>query len=151
MQTLFRRAHRRASKAATFGLLAFVVSGCCSTVSGPSAPAASYTMLLQPGELRFFDADTPSSTTQIHLTLRFDSPEHTVRMRQIDPGCLPLPGDACQSFADKTFPPRPPGVLEFGDSLQPHGNRTRIVIQNPSADAAVPLTLTIAPHRAGCT
>ena len=132
-------------------MLAAATSGCCSTVAGPSAPAASYTITLQPGELRYFDADTPSKTTQINLTFRFDSPEPTVRMRQIDPGCLPALGDACQSFADKTFPPRPPGVLQFGDLLQPHGNRTRIVIQNPSADTAVSLTLTIEPRQAGCT
>jgi hypothetical protein len=132
-------------------MLAAATSGCCGTVAGPTAPAASYAITLQPGELRYFDASTPSKTTQINLTFRFDSPELTVRFRQIDPGCLPGPGDACHSFVDSITPPRPAGVLQFGNTLQPHGDRTRIVLQNPSSDTTVSLTLTIEPRQAGCT
>lgn len=39
-------------------------------------------------------------------------------MRQIDPGCLPGPGATCQSFVDANLPPRPAGVLQFGNTLQ---------------------------------
>jgi len=42
-------------------------------------------------------------------------------------------------------------VLRFGNTLQPNGPRTRIVIQNGSASETVTYTVTITPHRAGCT
>lgn len=131
--------------------LALFSAGCCPSVAGPTAPAASYSMTLAPGEVRFFDADTPSSTTQINLTFRIELQDALVRLRQVDPGCLPHPGDECQNFYDSTLTPRPSGVVQFGNGLQPHGARTRVVLENPSADRAVAVGLTIEPRRAGCT
>ncbi len=125
--------------------------GCCSSMSGPTAPAASYSGTLAPGELRFYDADIPSSTTQINLDLTLDSTTIPLRLRQIDSACLPAAGDTCQSFYDSVTPPRPAGVLRFGNALQPNGPRTRIVLQNMSSSETLNYSLTITPHRAGCT
>ena len=126
-------------------------AGCCSSVSGPTEPAASYSGTLAPGELRFYDADIPSSTTQINLDLTLDSTTIPLRLRQIDPACLPAADDTCQSFYDSVTPPRPAGVLRFGNTLQPNGPRTRIVLQNMSSSETLNYSVTITPHRAGCT
>lgn len=126
-------------------------AGCCPTVSGPSAPAASHSGRLAPGEFQFYDVDTPSSTTQINLDFSLDSTTIPLRLRQIDPSCMPAAEDACVNFYDSTMPVRPPGVLRFGNALQPHGSRTRIVLQNMSPTETVSYSVTIAPHRAGCT
>ena len=131
--------------------LALLAAGCCPTVSGPTSPAASYSMTLAAGEVRFFDADTPASTTQINLTFRIESVDALLRLRQIDPGCLPGPGDACQNFYDTTLTPRPAGVVQFGNALQPQGLRTRVVLENPSPDRSLAVSLTIEPRQAGCT
>ena len=131
--------------------LGLLAAGCCPTVAGPTSPAASYSMTLTPGEVRFFDADTPESTTQINLTFRIELQDAPLRLRQIDPGCVPRPGDECQNFYDTTLTPRPSGVVQFGNGLQPHGSRTRVVLENPSSDRAVAVSLTIEPRRAGCT
>jgi len=131
--------------------LALSAAGCCPTTAGPTAQAASYSMTLAPGEVRFFDADTPASTTQINLTFRIESVDAPLRLRQIDPGCLPRPGDECQNFSDTTLPPRSSGVVQFGNTLQPHGLRTRVVLENPSPDRSTAVALTIEPRRAGCT
>jgi hypothetical protein len=133
-----------------WGLASFA-AGCCPTTAGPTAQAASYSMTLTPGEVRFFDANTPDSTTQINLTFRIESVEAPLRLRQIDPGCLPGPGDACQNFYDTTLTARPAGVVQFGNGLQPHGLRTRVVLENPSPDKSMDVALTIEPRRAGCT
>ena len=125
--------------------------GCCSSVAGPTGLAASYSGTLAPGEFRFHDADISSSTTQINLDFSLDSASIPLRLRQIDPSCLPAPDDACQSFYDATMAPRPPGVLRFGDTLQPHGTRTRIVLHNTSSDERVTYTVTITPLSGGCT
>jgi hypothetical protein len=127
------------------------VTGCCSSMAGPTASAASYSATLGPGELRFYDAEIPSSTTQINLDFTLDSATIPLRLRQIDPSCLPSESDACRTFYDATMPARPTGVLRFGNTLQPNGPRTRIVIQNGSASETVTYTVTITPHRAGCT
>jgi hypothetical protein len=113
--------------------------------------AASYSGTLAPGEFRFYDADIPSSTTQINLDFSLDSATIPLRLRQIDPSCLPAADDACQSFYDATLAPRPVGVLRFGNALQPHGTRTRIVLQNTSSTETATYTVTITPLRAGCT
>lgn len=126
-------------------------AGCCSSMAGPTAPAASYSATLGPGEFRFYDAEIPSSTTQINLEFILDSSTIPLRLRQIDPSCVPPANDACQSFYDATMPPRPANVLRFGNVLQPNGPRTRIVLQNTSTADSVTYTVTIAPHRAGCT
>lgn len=126
-------------------------AGCCPTVSGPTAPAASYSGRLAPGEFQFYDADIPSDTTQINLDFSLDSTTIPLRLRQIDPSCLPAAEDTCLSFYDSTLPPRTAGVLRFGNSLQPHGTRTRIVLQNMSPTETVAYSVTITPHRAGCT
>lgn len=125
--------------------------GCCSSIAGPTAPAASYSASLAPGEIRFYDAAIPSSTTQINLDFTLDSATVPLRLRQVDPSCVPSDSDVCQSFYDATTPPRPPGVLRFGNTLQPNGTQTRIVLQNMSPTESVTYTLTITPHRAGCT
>jgi hypothetical protein len=127
------------------------VVGCCRSVSGPTAPAASYSGTLRPGEFQFYDADIPSSTTQINLDLSLNSTTIPLRLRQIDPSCLPAADDMCQSFYDATTPPRPDGVLRFGNALQPHGSRTRIVLQNMSPSETMTYSVTITPHQAGCT
>jgi hypothetical protein len=131
--------------------LGLSAAACCPSVAGPTAPAASYSVTLAAGEVRFFDADTPASTTQINLSFRIESTEALVRLRQVDPGCLPGPGDTCQSFSDSTLPARSAGVVQFGTTLQPHGSRTRVVLENPATDRAVAIGLTIEPRRAGCT
>jgi hypothetical protein len=130
---------------------AVAAAGCCPTVGGPTAPTASYTATLQPGEFQFYDADIPASTTQINLDFTLNSATVPLRLRQIDPSCLPGPDDTCQSFYDTTTPPRPAGVLRFGNALQPHGSRTRIVLQNMSFTESLTYTFVIAPRRAGCT
>ena len=126
-------------------------AGCCSTVSGPTAPAASYSGTLKPGEFQFYDADVPASTTQINLDIMLNSETIPLRLRQIDPSCLPTTEDNCQNFYDATTPPRPAGVLRFGNTLQPHGSRTRVVLQNQSLTETLTYSITITPHRAGCT
>jgi hypothetical protein len=126
-------------------------AGCCPTTAGPTAPAAAYSATLAPGELQFYDANTPSTTTQIDLDFTLNSTTIPLRIRQIDPTCLPAAGDSCQNFYDATTPPRPDGVLRFGNGLQVHGLRTRIVLQNMSATETLTYSVTIAPRRAGCT
>lgn len=126
-------------------------AACCPTTSGPTGPAVSYSAQLRPGELRYYDVDIPKGTTQVNLQFSIDSLTVPLRLRQIDPYCLPSPDDSCQSFIDKTTPPRPAGVYSFGDVLPPQGMRTRIVLQNMSADETVTYTVTITPHQAGCT
>ena len=136
-------------------VLVFVIgvacAGCCSSVSGPTGQVVSYSATLAPGEFRFYDAEVPSSTTQINLDFTLDSSAIGLRLRQIDPSCLPAADDTCQSFYDATMPPRPAGVLRFGNTLQPHGTRTRIVLQNTSPTETVTYSLTITPFRGGCT
>jgi hypothetical protein len=126
-------------------------AGCCPTTAGPTAPAASYSDTLAPGEFRFYDADTPSTTTQIDLDFSLNSTTIPLRTRQVDPACLPAVEDTCQNFYDATTPPRPAGVLRFGNGLQVHGSRTRIVLQNMSTSETLTYRVTIAPRRAGCT
>lgn len=126
-------------------------AGCCSSMAGPTAPAASYSAMLAPGEFRFYDAAIPSSTTQIDLDFTLDSAAAALRLRQIDPACLPSASDGCESFYDATIPPRQAGVLRFGNTLQPNGTQTRIVLQNVSSSETVTYTITITPRRAGCT
>jgi len=125
--------------------------GCCPSVAGPTAPAASYSDSLRPGEFRFYDAETPSSTTQINLDITLNSTTVPLRIRQIDPSCVPTTDDNCQNFYDATTPPRSAGVLRFGNTLQPHGSRTRVVLQNQSLTETMTYSITIEPHRAGCT
>jgi hypothetical protein len=125
--------------------------GCCSSVSGPTAPAASYSGTLAPGEFRFYDADIPSSTTQINLDLMLDSTTIPLRLRLIDQACLMAAEDTCQSLYDAVTPPRPAGVFRFGNALQPNGPRTRIVLQNMSSSETLNYSVTITQHRAGCT
>jgi hypothetical protein len=132
-------------------VLGLFAAGCCPTTAAPTAPAASYSMTLAPGEVRFFDAETPDSTTQINLIFRIESLDALLRLRQIDPGCLPGPDDACRNFYDTTLTPRPSGVVQFGNTLQPYDLRTRLVLENPSPDRSIALAITIEPRRAGCT
>ena len=138
--------------ALTLGVAAGIApAGCCPTVSGPSAPAESHSGRLAPGEFQFYDVDTPRSTTQINLDFTLDSTTIPLRLRQIDPSCMPAADDACVNLYDSTMAPRPAGVLRFGNALQPHGASTRIVLQNLSPSETVSYSVTIAPHRAGCT
>jgi hypothetical protein len=125
--------------------------GCCPSVAGPTAPAASYSDSLRPGEFRFYDAETPASTTQINLDITLNSTSVPLRIRQIDPSCVPTTDDNCQNMYDATTPPRAAGVLRFGNTLQPHGARTRVVLQNQSLTETMTYSITIEPHRAGCT
>jgi len=134
--------------AAGAGMASF---GCCQSVSGPTAPAASYSGTLTPGEFKFYDIDVPASTTQINLDITLDSTTIPLRLRQIDPSCVPTTEDTCQNFYDATTPPRPAGVLRFGNALQPHGSRTRVVLQNQSLTDTLTYSITITPHRSGCT
>jgi hypothetical protein len=131
--------------------VAMASTACCPTTAGPTAAVASYSATLAPGELQFYDADTPASTTQINLDFTLNSTTIPLRLRQIDPSCLPAVDDACQSFYDAVMPPRQTGVLRFGNTLQPHGLRTRVVLQNTSSTESVTYTVTIEPRRAGCT
>jgi hypothetical protein len=131
--------------------LGLVSAGCCPAPAGPTAPAASYSGTLAPGELQFYDADTPSTTTQVNLDFTLNSTTIPLRIRQVDPACLPTGEDTCRNFYDATIPPRSDGVLRFGNGLQVHGSRTRIVLQNMSGSEALTYSVTIAPRRAGCT
>ena len=131
--------------------VAIASGGCCPSVSGPTAPAASYSGTLKPGEFHFYDVEVPASTTQINLDIRLDSTTVPLRLRQIDPSCLPTTKDNCQNFYDATTPPRPTSVLRFGNTFQPHGSRTRVVLQNQSLTETLGYSITITPHRAGCT
>jgi len=80
-----------------------------------------------------------------------DSAAIPLRVRQIDPSCMPSDNDGCRSSYDVTMPPRPSGVLRFGSTLQPNGTQTRIVLQNMSSAETVTYTITITPRRAGCS
>jgi hypothetical protein len=133
-------------------LLAVFAWGCCPTTAGPTAAAVSFTAFIPPGELRVYDVDTPSGTTQINLTFRA-APETVFRLLQIDPSCAPTAPDTCQAFADKTYTARPSGVSQFGDSLQPRGTRTRIALinPNPAGEVSAFVEFTVEPRRAGCT
>jgi hypothetical protein len=130
---------------------ALLAAACCPTTAGPTAPSATFTTSLGPGEFRFIDADTPSSTTQIDLTFRIEQVDAPIHLRQIDPNCLPAAGDSCQTFYESTLTARPAGVQQFGNALQPHGARTRIVVRNPSDERTITISVTVQPHRAGCT
>jgi len=121
------------------GVAVFSV-GCCSSMAGPTAPAESYSATLAPGEVRFYDAAIPSSTTQINLDFTLDSATVPLRLRQVDPSCVPSEGDVCQSFYEATTPPRPPAIFRFGNTLQPNGTQTRIVLQNMSPTESVTYT-----------
>jgi len=59
--------------------------------------------------------------------------------------------DGRTNCAGRKLPPRPASVLRFGNVLQPQGQRTRIVLQNMSPTDTVTYSITITPHRAGCT
>jgi hypothetical protein len=147
-----RRGRFRASLAIVLASgVAVSSAGCCSSMAGPTAPAASYSATLAPGEFRFYDAAIPSSTTQIDLDFMLDSATVSLRLRQIDPSCVPSASDECQSLYDATIPPRPAGVLRFGNTLQPRGTQTRIMLQNVSSSDSATYTITITPRRAGCT
>ena len=123
----------------------------CPTVSGPTGPAARYSATLAPGDVRYYDVDTPKDTTQINLQFQLDSLTVPLRVRQIDPSCMPAQEDDCQSFYDAQMPPRPAGVYSFGNAVPPRGTRTRIVLQNLSSNETVTYAVTITPHQAGCT
>ena len=133
-------------------LLALLTGGCCPTTAGPTAPAVSFTAFIPPGELRFYDVDTPSGTTQINVTFRV-APETVFRLLQIDPSCTPTTAESCQACADKTYPARMSTTRQFGDGLQPRGTRTRIVLMNPMATGELStfVEFTVEPRRAGCT
>lgn len=132
-------------------VIALASAGCCPTTAGPTAAVASYSDTLAPGEWRFYDVDTPAQTTQINLDVTLNSTAIPLRLRQIEPSCLPGFDDGCLSFYDAVTPPRPAGVLRFGNTLQPHGSRTRVVLQNASESERLTYTITIEPFRAGCT
>jgi len=136
-----------------FGLAAAALTAACRcpTTSGPTGPAVRYTATLAPGELRYYDVDTPKDTTQVNLQFQLDTVTVPLRLRQIDPSCLPAPEDNCQTFYDAQMPPHPAGVYNFGNSVPPRGSRTRIVLQNMSSSETVTYSVTITPHQAGCT
>jgi hypothetical protein len=73
-------------------------AGCCRSVSGPTAAAASYSGTLKPGEFQFYDAVVPASTTQINLDITLNSETIPLRLRQIDPACLPTTGGQLSEF-----------------------------------------------------
>lgn len=123
----------------------------CPNISGPTGPAARYSATLAPGELRYYDVDIPKGTTQIDLQFQLDSLTVPLRVRQIDPSCMPAEDDNCQSYYDAQTPPRPPGVYNFGNTIPPRGSRMRIVLQNQSSNETVTYSVTITPHQAGCT
>ena len=137
-------------KIALWCLVTLPAGACCSAGTGPTAPAVAHSVELAPGEVRFFDVDTPEETATIRLTFSIPSTEAPIRLRTIDPGCLPAPGDACQSYSDTTLTPRPAGVTHFGSGVTPGGNRTRLVVENPSTVDSVALSISIEPQRAGC-
>jgi len=123
----------------------------CPTVSGPTGPAVQYTATLAPSELRYYDIDIPRDTTQINLQFQLDSLTVPLRVRQIDPSCVPVQDDTCESYYDTQTPPRPAGVYNFGNTIPPRGSRMRIVLQNQSSTETVTYSVTITPHQAGCT
>ena len=130
---------------------ALTTGACCPTTAGPTTPASTYTVTLAPGQARFYDADTPATTTQINLTFRIEATDAPLQLRQIETGCEPSAADPCPSYYDTILTARPAGVVQFGNTLQPHGTRTRIVLRNPSETTAISLTMTVVAHRAGCT
>jgi hypothetical protein len=123
----------------------------CPTVAGPTAPVVSFSATLAPGEFRYLDANTPKDTTQINLQFTVSSVGAPLRVRQVDPGCLPATADSCAAFAESVLSARPPGVTTFGNSLSVTGTQTRILVQNMSTDETITLALSVEPRRAGCT
>ena len=130
---------------------ALACAGCCPTTSGPTGPAVRYSATLAPGELRYYDVDVPKGTTQINLQFLLDSLTVPLRLRELDPSCLPASDDTCENLYDSRISPRPAGVNSFGATVPPRGTRIRIVVQNLSADETVNYSVTITPHQAGCT
>lgn len=82
----------------------------CPTIAGPTAPVAWVSVTLAPGEFRYLDADTPKETTQINLRFNASSVTATLRVRQVDPACLPTAADNCPAFSEQDLPARPAGV-----------------------------------------
>ena len=123
----------------------------CPTVSGPTAPVVTVSGTLTPGEFRFLDADTPKSTTQINLRFAVSSVIAPLRVRQIDPLCLPTAADTCPALNEQMLTPRPAGVYTFGSGFPVTGAHTRIIVQNMSADETITVSMSIEPHQAGCT
>ena len=123
----------------------------CPVTGGPTAPIVSLTATLAPGEFRYLDAETPSSTTQIDLQFNVDSVTAPLRLRQVDPACTPFAADSCAALTDRTLTERPAGVTSFGSNLQVTGARTRVVLQNTSAHETITVRLSIQPRQAGCT
>jgi hypothetical protein len=136
----------------TIGVFVLVTAGCCPVPpGGPAAAGVTKSMSLTPGEIRYFDVDVPSSTTQLNFEFDIDVPEAPLRVREIESDCVPGPRDSCPSRRDWTLTPRPPGVRRFTSSgSTTPGARTRIVLENVS-EARLAVTLTIVPWRAGCT
>ena len=123
----------------------------CPTTAGPTAPIVSISATLAPGEFRYLDVDTPSSTTQINLQFTVSSTSALLVIRQIDPGCVPNTADGCTPLNQRDLTARPAGVNAFGSGLPVVGTRTRVVVQNGSPDETVTITMSVEPHRAGCT
>ena len=137
--------------AGAIGLLTLATIGCCPVPpGGPSATGVTRLMSMAPGGVDFVDVDVPASTTQLNLEFDFETPGARLRVRQIEPDCAPGPGAGCQSLRDFTIAP-PAGIRRMGASgLATPGARTRIVLENVG-DAAVTMTLSVVPWRAGCT
>ena len=110
------------------------------------------TWTLAPGQIGYIDVDIPTSTTQVNLNFTVDVTNASLRLRQIDPACMPAPGDTCQNIFDSTMPPRPESVTRFSSSsgLSLQDARTRLVVENIS-DTTLTVTLNVVPWRAGCT
>lgn len=131
--------------------LPVVLAGCCPVPpGGPTAIGVRQTMNLVLGAPHFFDVDVPAETTQLNVDLMLDRTDVTLRLRQIEPSCLPESNDACATIHTAEIGPRPAGVTRFSTGLRVHKPRTRIVVETTST-AVVTVDMTVTPWRAGCT
>ena len=132
-------------------VLPVVMAGCCPVPpGGPTATGVTQTMSLVAGARHFFDVDVPADTTQLNVDLRLERSDVTLRLRQIEPSCIPESNDTCVTIHTADLGPRPAGVTRFSAGLRVHKPRTRIVVETTSA-VVVTVDMTVTPWRAGCT
>jgi hypothetical protein len=131
--------------------LPVVLAGCCPVPpGGPTATGVMQRMNLVDGAPHFFDVDVPAETTQLNVDLLLERTDVTLRVRQIEPSCMPELNDTCVTIHTAEIGPRPAGVTRFSTGLRVHKPRTRIVVDTTST-VSVTVDMTVTPWRAGCT
>jgi hypothetical protein len=107
---------------------------------------------LKPNEGRAFDVETPSDTTQINVSISWIA---GLAVWQVHPDCPIETVDQCPILAGPGPLQAPPAVSQppttVGMTFVPQGPRARIIVKNTLSDVSLNFSVTIEPHRAGCT